>query len=257
MAAIRGKDTAPERIVRSVLHRLGCRFALHRADVPAEARSLIRQSAIRSAAAKDPRLNKRRLTNLYNERPTWLRLAHEALDRAALAAYAATDPDGQWPEDWAECWTDTGAGHCFTGKMPVPPPTPSPLAAPRSISASSPISCASISPVRLDSPPPDRNNQNTTLPNESQSVARDIDPPRCVLSGRLMRPTGFGACRVDDPTYASAHVRRPALRSRDGLGGRTGMAPGRRGLEQLCCRRRVPRPMIPESRVSDPPRSDS
>jgi len=33
MAAIRGKDTAPERIVRSILHRLGCRFALHRADL--------------------------------------------------------------------------------------------------------------------------------------------------------------------------------------------------------------------------------
>ena len=34
MAAIRGKDTTPERVVRSMLHRLGCRFALHRADLP-------------------------------------------------------------------------------------------------------------------------------------------------------------------------------------------------------------------------------
>ena len=34
MAAIRGKDTTPERIVRSILHRLGCRFAVHRADLP-------------------------------------------------------------------------------------------------------------------------------------------------------------------------------------------------------------------------------
>ncbi len=34
MAAIRGRDTTPERIVRSVLHRLGYRFALHRADLP-------------------------------------------------------------------------------------------------------------------------------------------------------------------------------------------------------------------------------
>lgn len=34
MAAIHGKDTTPERIVRSVLHRLGCRFTLHRADLP-------------------------------------------------------------------------------------------------------------------------------------------------------------------------------------------------------------------------------
>lgn len=34
MAAIGGKDTTPELIVRSVLHLLGCRFTLHRADLP-------------------------------------------------------------------------------------------------------------------------------------------------------------------------------------------------------------------------------
>ena len=34
MAAIRGKNTTPERIVRSMLHRMGCRFSLHRADLP-------------------------------------------------------------------------------------------------------------------------------------------------------------------------------------------------------------------------------
>lgn len=34
MASVRGKDTAPEKIVRSLLHRLGFRFRLHRADLP-------------------------------------------------------------------------------------------------------------------------------------------------------------------------------------------------------------------------------
>jgi G:T-mismatch repair DNA endonuclease (very short patch repair protein) len=34
MSAIHSKDTTLERIVRSVLHRLGCRFALHLADLP-------------------------------------------------------------------------------------------------------------------------------------------------------------------------------------------------------------------------------
>lgn len=34
MAQIRGKDTRPERIVRSILHRLGARFRLHRRDLP-------------------------------------------------------------------------------------------------------------------------------------------------------------------------------------------------------------------------------
>jgi hypothetical protein len=92
----------------------GRRIALTRGpaftDVPAAARALVRQSAIMAAAAKDARLKKRTLTNLYNERPTWLKLAHETLDRAVLAAYAATDTGGGWDEDWAEVWTDTGAG---------------------------------------------------------------------------------------------------------------------------------------------------
>lgn len=34
MARIRGKDTQPELRVRSALHRLGCRFRLHRQDLP-------------------------------------------------------------------------------------------------------------------------------------------------------------------------------------------------------------------------------
>jgi hypothetical protein len=34
------------------------------------------------------RLKKRTLTNLYNERPTWLALAHRKLDEAVLAAYS-------------------------------------------------------------------------------------------------------------------------------------------------------------------------
>jgi len=34
MASIRGKDTRPEKIVRSLLHALGYRFRLHRRDLP-------------------------------------------------------------------------------------------------------------------------------------------------------------------------------------------------------------------------------
>ena len=79
-------------------------------DVPEAARPLIRQSAIMALAAKDARLKKRTLTNLYNERPTWLRLAHAKLDRAVLAAYFAIDPAGGWTEDWAAVWEETGAG---------------------------------------------------------------------------------------------------------------------------------------------------
>jgi type II restriction/modification system DNA methylase subunit YeeA len=48
-----------------------------------------------SPALSDALLKKRTLTNLYNDRPTWLELAHLDLDRAVLAAYG-------WPEEWAE-----------------------------------------------------------------------------------------------------------------------------------------------------------
>lgn len=34
MAKIRSRDTGPERAVRSILHRLGLRFRLHRKDLP-------------------------------------------------------------------------------------------------------------------------------------------------------------------------------------------------------------------------------
>jgi hypothetical protein len=85
-------------------------------------RRQICQSAIMAAAAKDPRLKKRTLTDLYDERPTWLKLAHEKLDRAVLAAYAATDAEGTLSEDRAEVWKDTGPGqprpegHTLAGK---------------------------------------------------------------------------------------------------------------------------------------------
>jgi hypothetical protein len=36
------------------------------------------------------KLAKRTLTNLYNERPTWLELAHQKLDQSVLSAY-------RWP----------------------------------------------------------------------------------------------------------------------------------------------------------------
>ena len=72
-----------------------------------------------AAAAKDERLKKRTLTNLYNERPTWLKLAHETLDRSVLAAYAAVDPEGKWNEDWAGVWIDTGAGQKLADNHPL------------------------------------------------------------------------------------------------------------------------------------------
>ncbi|HEY8668263.1 MAG TPA: DNA mismatch endonuclease Vsr [Tepidisphaeraceae bacterium] len=34
MQSVKGRDTTPELAVRSVVHRLGCRFALHRTDLP-------------------------------------------------------------------------------------------------------------------------------------------------------------------------------------------------------------------------------
>jgi len=42
--------------------------------------------------ASEAELKKRTLTNLYNQRSTWLDLAHKTLDDAVLDAYA-------WPHD--------------------------------------------------------------------------------------------------------------------------------------------------------------
>jgi hypothetical protein len=45
--------------------------------------------------ASEAELKKRTLTNLYNERPTWLQMAHKKLDDAVLDAYG-------WPHDIAD-----------------------------------------------------------------------------------------------------------------------------------------------------------
>ena len=44
-------------------------------------------------------LKKRTLTNLYNQRPTWLDLAHERLDAAVAAAYGWTAEDARGLSD--------------------------------------------------------------------------------------------------------------------------------------------------------------
>lgn len=45
-------------------------------------------------------LRKRTLTNLYNERPTWLANAHRDLDKAVAVAYGWTDWDNDGlPDD--------------------------------------------------------------------------------------------------------------------------------------------------------------
>lgn len=45
--------------------------------------------------ADEATLRKRTLTNLYNERPTWLDMVHKKLDRAVLDAYG-------WPHDLSD-----------------------------------------------------------------------------------------------------------------------------------------------------------
>jgi hypothetical protein len=93
-------------------------------DVPAEARPLLRHSAIMARAAKDRNLKKRTLTNLYNERPSWLKLAHRRLDEAVIAAYAAVDTAGDWDPAWAEAYEPFGAGEITIiekGKHKDPP----------------------------------------------------------------------------------------------------------------------------------------
>ena len=52
----------------------------------------LRRNWLDPEGATEAELKKRTLTNLYNQRPTWLANAHARLDRAVFAAYG-------WPED--------------------------------------------------------------------------------------------------------------------------------------------------------------
>jgi hypothetical protein len=61
------------------------------------ARDLVakRDAWLNPPGISEAELKRRTLTNLYNANPTWLQLAHRALDRAVLTAYG-------WPEELAE-----------------------------------------------------------------------------------------------------------------------------------------------------------
>ncbi|MDP9478654.1 MAG: hypothetical protein M3R38_23725 [Actinomycetota bacterium] len=65
-----------------------------RAGISAAAERLdgLRRNWLNPEGLTDADLKKRTLTNLYNDRPTWLQNAHATLDRAVFAAYG-------WPED--------------------------------------------------------------------------------------------------------------------------------------------------------------
>jgi len=62
--------------------------------IAAAAKDLVakRDRWLNPEGASEADLKKRTLTNLYNQRPTWLDLAHKQLDEAVLEAYA-------WPHD--------------------------------------------------------------------------------------------------------------------------------------------------------------
>jgi hypothetical protein len=53
----------------------------------------LRENWLNPPGASEAELKKRTLTNLYNQKPTWLQNAHAALDRAVWAAYGWDDPD--------------------------------------------------------------------------------------------------------------------------------------------------------------------
>jgi len=56
---------------------------------------LLRRNWLNPEGASEAELRKRTLTNLYNQRPTWLENAHARLDEAVFAAYG-------WPPDLSD-----------------------------------------------------------------------------------------------------------------------------------------------------------
>jgi len=67
------------------------------AAIAQAARELVekRDRWLNPGAVPEAELKKRTLTNLYNQRPTWLDLAHKKLDAAVLDAYG-------WPHDLSD-----------------------------------------------------------------------------------------------------------------------------------------------------------
>lgn len=55
----------------------------------------LRENWLNPPGTDEAELKKRTLTNLYNARPTWLAMAHTALDAAVCAAYG-------WPTDMSD-----------------------------------------------------------------------------------------------------------------------------------------------------------
>jgi hypothetical protein len=55
----------------------------------------LRRNWLNPEDASEAELKKRTLTNLYNQRPTWLENAHARLDEAVFAAYG-------WPSDLSD-----------------------------------------------------------------------------------------------------------------------------------------------------------
>jgi hypothetical protein len=52
----------------------------------------LRRAWLDPVGASEADMKMRTLTNLYNQRPTWLQNAHAALDRAVWAAHGWDDP---------------------------------------------------------------------------------------------------------------------------------------------------------------------
>ncbi len=77
---------------------MSCTVFTPRVEAIAEAaRELVekRDRWLNPEGASEAELKKRTLTNLYNERPTWLQMAHRKLDAAVLDAYG-------WPRDLSD-----------------------------------------------------------------------------------------------------------------------------------------------------------
>jgi hypothetical protein len=77
----------------------GCALDYHARihTVTLAARELVekRDAWLNPPGASQAELKKRTLTNLYNQRPTWLDLAHRKLDEAVLDAYG-------WPHELSD-----------------------------------------------------------------------------------------------------------------------------------------------------------
>ncbi len=188
----------PPEWIAQIEKQVAIKYREELAAVPDDVRPLVRRSAVMAEAAKHKDLKLRTLTNLYNQRPAWLRIAHEKLDRTVLAAYKAVDPSGGWDSEWAAAYEPFGAGEITIrtkGTKTNPADSPEAVAAKNAaiakreaIDAKILAALLRLNHERAAAIPSKPKAQGSTAPKSKSRRAKPSNAPKQVKSAKPPKP---------------------------------------------------------------------